>query len=487
MFNVGDLVTINITRNQDYGVVHTGTMVEKSGSVGRIRSILPGVFRGFQGYSVSFPGDQFDDPWTWTEDMFLEWQMNQVTEEDELKNDGLTKSIYSDFVKEMTKDEYKVGTFCYFIAKKAKLYKITSVTSDGEYMNIINVDEAYSRFEGAYTVRKRDIVIPDDAELLTKFGVTNGTLKNIDIPEFFKNSKYPIAWASFEQPFRSKDGKKTITKKRAQYVYIVKKPENYGEKATIIAVIDGKCRLFTDIDANISYDINPALNIGDKLADLCSARIIKIDDSVELFGNKGKKVEMLEEAKTNKKLYPITNLILGYDPKKTGEGINVIELNTGTIKLKFKLSDIEVVLPNLNGITLPKDRIIRKGTICKIIRDKQLPISKNQEVEVLEIMTKQVSNKGSTILGSITTAGRSYVSKSTNKGERYDKNTIVKVATVKDKQIFKCRIKNLKKLNEGIKQKEIFEETSSKKVTKPKGVSGSSKTSYGWGSWDDGI
>lgn len=460
MFSVGDLVTINIRMDQNYGVVHTQTMVGRSGQVGRIRQVQPGEFNGRIGYSVSFPGDRFDDPFTWTEDMFLEYQM--IDEEILPEETGkLTKSIYSDFVKEMTKDEYKVGTYCYYLAKKGRLYKITSVTSDGEYMNVINTDESYSRFEGQYTVRKRDIVIPEDAELLTKFGVTNGTLKNIDIPQFFKDSKYPIAWASFEEHFKPKDGRKIPSKKRAQYVYIVKKPDHYGEKASLIAIIDGKCRLFTDIYANLSYDINPSLNISDKLANLCKARIIKIDDSVELFGNKAKKAEMLEEATINKKLYPIAGLMLGYDPKKTGEGINIVELDSGTIKLKFKLSDIEVILPNLNGINLPKDRTIRKGAICKIIRDKQLPITKNQQVEVLEIMTKTTTNRAGNGI-SLGPDGRSYPIKLT-KGEKYDKNTIVRVATADNKQVFKCRIKNLKKLNEGIKQQDIFEEVSNKK------------------------
>lgn len=144
------------------------------------------------------------------------------------------------------------------------------------------------------------------------------------------------------------------------------------------------------------------------------ATILNVDKSIELFQNKRKKLSMFEESK-NGKLFTIRGYIKDYKCKVNNQVHNIVELEHGNIALKFVDFELGLIPDNLKGITPPKDRTIEKGVECKVIRNKNLPLSLGSKVKVVKV----------------------------NKLGKFVKNVVV---TSDNKDNLICSIKNLKRI-----------------------------------------
>ena len=103
-----------------------------------------------------------------------------------------------------------------------------------------------------------------------------------------------------------------------------------------------------------------------------------------------------------------------------------IELNDGTLNLKFLLDDINLVLPTINDYVAPKDRTIKANDECKLVNNKITPVQKGSTVKVLKMFNRhQVHNPRLGV---------------------YDKNTVALVLDKTSNKQFECKIKQLKKI-----------------------------------------
>jgi len=259
-----------------------------------------------------------------------------------------------------------------------------------------------------------------DAEQMAYFGVNNNHLvkkePNNEKLNIFKDNKYRLD----KIRTLSKDGRKQDT-----YCYIIDESKSKGSFGGIksIAFINNDGKLHLGLNKKVNLVTMAVIDYKEAVKQLCKVRIKSCEDSIKLFLHATKKRDMLKQSQEEKKLFSITNIILDYE--KNEEKHDIVEVFNGEISLKFKLTDVEFVQPNLSGISIPKDRTIDKGTLCRVIRNKHLPISKNTTVKVLEMRNISDLRHGS--------------------NNKYNKSTIVKVATEDNKQ-FSCRIRNLKKI-----------------------------------------
>jgi len=137
-------------------------------------------------------------------------------------------------------------------------------------------------------------------------------------------------------------------------------------------------------------------------------KIINYEKSSELFGYKPTKKAMFESKisdnnKNNNFLYDIEEICENFVSKKDGKTYNVVVLklknenNEIIKKLKFVEEDLEFIYPDLykffKSITVPKDRNIKNGSICKIIDDRKIPISRNSVVKVINISSFNTKTK----------------------------------------------------------------------------------------------
>lgn len=137
-------------------------------------------------------------------------------------------------------------------------------------------------------------------------------------------------------------------------------------------------------------------------------KITNYEKSSELFGYKPTKKAMFESKtsdneKSNNFLYDIEQICENFISKKDGKTYNVVILklksknNEVIKKLKFVEEDLEFVYPDLDkffkSITIPKDRKIKSGSVCKIIDDRKIPISRNSVVKVINISSFNTKTK----------------------------------------------------------------------------------------------
>lgn len=265
-----------------------------------------------------------------------------------------------------------------------------------------------------------DLYIPDNDVLMERFGVSNKLLDvetkkeegHLDLPNIFEGYKYPVVNIAY-------------TNNNSYGIY-----KDYGFKISdkLLITYDGKTKTSKKID-NILGQTNVVKNeklLKELILNWSKANIKSYEKSVELFGHKTRKKAMFEatDDKDKKKSYKITNVKFNYS--KEGSFYHVVELNDGTLNLKFLLDDITLILPTINDYVAPKDRTIKVQDECKLVNNKITPIQKGSTVKVLKMFNRhQVHNP---------------------KLGKYDKNTVALVVDKSSNKQFECKIKQLKKI-----------------------------------------
>lgn len=265
-----------------------------------------------------------------------------------------------------------------------------------------------------------DLYIPNNDILMERFGVTNRITEtetkklegHLDLPNIFEGYKYPVVQVAFTD-FGS---------------YGIHKEYGFKISNKILVTYDGKSKITKKID-NILGETTIVKNeklLKDLILKWSKATVKSYDKSVELFGHKTRKKAMFEatDDKGKQKVFKITSIKFNYD--KEGTFHHVIELNDGTLNLKFLLNDINLVLPTINDYVAPKDRTIKANDECKLVNNKITPVQKGSTVKVLKMFNRhQVHNPRLGV---------------------YDKNTVALVLDKTSNKQFECKIKQLKKI-----------------------------------------
>lgn len=265
-----------------------------------------------------------------------------------------------------------------------------------------------------------DLYIPNNEVLMERFGVTNRITEtetkklegHLDLPNIFEGYKYPVVQVAFTE----------------NGYYGVHKEYGFKISNKILVTYDGKSKITKKID-NILGESNVIKNeklLKDLILKWGKATVKSYGKSVELFGHKTRKKAMFEatDDKGKQKVFKITSVKFNYD--KEGNFHHVIELNDGTLNLKFLLDDINLVLPTINDYVAPKDRTIKANDECKLVNNKITPVQKGSTVKVLKMFNRhQVHNPRLGV---------------------YDKNTVALVLDKTSNKQFECKIKQLKKI-----------------------------------------
>jgi len=259
-----------------------------------------------------------------------------------------------------------------------------------------------------------NIFIPNDEELKLLFNLSNEKFFKEDLkegmlptPDLFKESKFKLKKVDIlTKTERLKDAFAFHIKDNI-YVQNV----SFGKYKTIKSDKTTKAITITKKDYK------------DILVKFSAVKITNFEDSAMIFGHKTRKEAMFKSLKADgksKNIFKIHNVIFNYEKK--GKFYHVLEINDGTLNLKFILSDLELLLPNVNNYVLPKEREIKTETFCKVTRDKLLPVKKGEKVKVVKMFNRHVPVKGT-----------------------YDKNTICIVVDNNNKQ-FECKAHQLKRV-----------------------------------------
>lgn len=155
---------------------------------------------------------------------------------------------------------------------------------------------------------------------------------------------------------------------------------------------DGKFIVaFKDFDNKICLDF-PKKNIKyfngsvKPLLEFCQFKVINYIESAKLFKFTEAKKKLVG------KIVNIENIELNAEVKSSTEKHDTLFVLTEEGKrLRFLLSDIEIIYPNINGYNIPKDRSIKEGEIVRIKDDRRISIKRNEQVKVLKVKT--VGNK----------------------------------------------------------------------------------------------
>ena len=265
-----------------------------------------------------------------------------------------------------------------------------------------------------------DLYIPNNEVLMERFGVTNRITEtetkklegHLDLPNIFEGYKYPVVQVAFTE----------------NGYYGIHKEYGFKISNKILVTYDGKSKITKKID-NILGETTVIKNeklLKDLILKWGKATVKSYGKSVELFGHKTRKKAMFEatDDKGKQKVFKITSVKFNYD--KEGNFHHVIELNDGTLNLKFLLDDINLVLPTINDYVAPKDRTIKANDECKLVNNKITPVQKGSTVKVLKMFNRhQVHNPRLGV---------------------YDKNTVALVLDKTSNKQFECKIKQLKKI-----------------------------------------
>lgn len=161
---------------------------------------------------------------------------------------------------------------------------------------------------------------------------------------------------------------------------------------------------------------------------------VKIKDytkSAEIFGYKPSKKEMFE----SNNLFKVNSIMFDYESKKTNSKLDVVELDNGTKSLKFILDELEFIFAEPKGFNVPSKINITKirktevkGKTVRIVKDKGLPVKKNDRAVLVDMWNTHQPLTGSRY----------------NKHEvSWDKDTKVRIKLNDDKTII-CKLKNIK-------------------------------------------
>lgn len=173
------------------------------------------------------------------------------------------------------------------------------------------------------------------------------------------------------------------------------------------------------------------LNNEELIIEFAKAKIKDYSKSADIFGYKPSKKEMFESGNT----FKIEGLRLDYESKKTKTKLDVIELHNGEKSLKFLLEDVELIFNEPKGFNIPTKINITKckkpdiiGKSVRIIRDKGLPIKRNDKATIVELWNSHQP-----------VTGNRFSLREVN----YDKNSKIKIKLENSKTIT-CKLKNIK-------------------------------------------
>jgi len=151
-------------------------------------------------------------------------------------------------------------------------------------------------------------------------------------------------------------------------------------------------------------------------------KIVGYKESGEVFGYKKTKEGVVGN------IYSFVEIEKGFQCKKDGITRDTIIVDLGKSNFRFVLSDVEFVLPTVNRVQLKKDKSIRIGSICKVIRNKGLTVPVGNKVTIIDLKNTPQGN-------------------SSKKLFRDSKNRRLDLATVQDIEsgkTFRTYLKNLK-------------------------------------------
>lgn len=117
-------------------------------------------------------------------------------------------------------------------------------------------------------------------------------------------------------------------------------------------------------------------------------KVTKYDQSAALFGYSGVKKQMFESGE----VYSIADILIDFKCKKDDLIRDVVEICYNNKTYKFLGEELEFVFPNLEeftkGYQLPKDRVVRVGSVAKVTNDKDTKLTKNDTVKVIKKVFK---------------------------------------------------------------------------------------------------
>jgi hypothetical protein len=151
-------------------------------------------------------------------------------------------------------------------------------------------------------------------------------------------------------------------------------------------------------------------------------KIVGYKESGEVFGYKKTKEGVVGN------IYSFVEIEKGFQCKKDNITRDTIIVDLGKSNFRFVLSDVEFVLPTVNRVQLKKDKSIRIGSICKVIRNKGLTVPVGNKVTIIDLKNTPQGN-------------------SSKKLFRDSKNRRLDLATVQDIEsgkTFRTYLKNLK-------------------------------------------
>lgn len=131
----------------------------------------------------------------------------------------------------------------------------------------------------------------------------------------------------------------------------------------------------------INVDIEKALEhiSYDCLLTLCKFKVINYRDSAKMFSYGVDKKKLVGN------LVEVSKLELQSTVKRSDKLEDTIYVKAESKNLRFLLSDIQIIYPNLNGIYPKKDKIIKIGSVVKVVKDSKLPFKKNDNLVVSNI------------------------------------------------------------------------------------------------------
>lgn len=432
-----------------HGITINTSMVTMQGELARIsRIIVPSDNPNEVAYRLTFINNGRGDMYNWTASCFSQSYTTQdlVSEIDNELNKSKVKK------EDFSIEDVKIGMYIFHDSYNSPnsrhiLAVVTKITEEHISLKYLHKSDLrdYQLRNGITTLDEEHILkaftnhgsdlnnftiqikhakgkqyivesmyIPNERDLKSIFNLSNERffeepLKEgmTPIPDLFKDSKFKLKKVELQ-----------VGKVRFKDTYA------FHIKDDLFIRVDSFNKYKT-LNANIIFKNH---GIGHKdykdiLTKLCATKIKSFEESAAVFGHKTRKEAMFNSFKKDSKtknIFQIHNVIFNYE--KEGKYYHVVEVNDGTLNLKFLLSDLELILPNVNNYVFPKERIIKTQTICKVTKDKLLPVTKGSKVTVVKMFNRHVPIKGT-----------------------YDKNTVCVVVDTNNKQ-FECKVHQLKRV-----------------------------------------
>jgi len=296
---------------------------------------------------------------------YINWAPVEVTfgtDIGSIKGKNSTEVEYNEFLskyRDLTNSGTLNAPIEHFMNKEGKSIFILSTNKSSKSINIYNIGDKIRKFYGHII----GVEYTYDTKRPHYFDLNNGkTLFHKDLKEF------------------------VIGKGEKWYL-----DKEKSKKIRCIALEDNKSiQKYLDIEEFNTYSCS-YLDTKEQIKVLCTVKITSCNESIELFGYKNIKNQMLETQES----FTISNIHKGFICKKDKERRNIIEVNNNGKAYKFLLSEVKLIFPDLskliNSYKEPKKRDLVTGTQVKVIKTKHTTIPLKSKVKLLEL--KKVGNK----------------------------------------------------------------------------------------------